>query len=93
VSYNRGIIDGYIPNETVYVPKEIRQRLKKEGKRIDERLEAGTYAKQISQRLLIDLSYNSSRLEGNTYSRLDTQKLVEDGVSAEGKILANIRNR
>ena len=64
----------------------MREALFQQGKRFDEQLAAGTYARQICQRLLIDLSYNSSRLEGNTYSRLDTQKLVEEGVSAEGKV-------
>ena len=86
VSYNRDFLDSYVPNESQYVPKKIREALFKEGKRFDEQLAAGTYARQICQRLLIDLSYNSSRLEGNTYSRLDTQKLVEEGISAEGKV-------
>ncbi|HHJ19559.1 MAG TPA: hypothetical protein ENJ84_06985, partial [Gammaproteobacteria bacterium] len=82
VSYNREFLDSYVPNESQYIPKKIREVLFKEGKRFDEQLAAGTYARQICQRLLIDLSYNSSRLEGNTYSRLDTQKLVEEGISA-----------
>ncbi|QIB64770.1 Fic family protein [Kineobactrum salinum] len=86
VSYNRDFLDSYVPNQSEYVPKKIREALFQEGKRFDEQLAAGTYARQICQRLLIDLSYNSSRLEGNTYSRLDTQKLVEEGISAEGKV-------
>ena len=86
VSYNRDFLDGYVPNQDIYVPKKVREGLFKGGKRFDEQLAAGTYARQICQRLLIDLSYNSSRLEGNTYSRLDTQKLVEEGISAEGKV-------
>jgi Fic family protein len=86
VSYNRDFLESYVPNETIYVPIESRDCLRQEGKRYDEELAAGTYARQISERLLIDLSYNSSRLEGNTYSKLDTQKLVEEGISAEGKI-------
>jgi len=86
MSYNRDFLDSYVPKKTAYVPKEMRKRLLKEGKRFDEALAAGTYAQQICQRLLIDLSYNSSRLEGNTYTRLDTQKLVEDGITAEGKV-------
>jgi len=86
VSYNRDFLESYVPNETIYIPTEMREGLRKEGKRFDKELAAGTYARQISERLLIDLSYNSSRLEGNTYSRLDTQKLVEEGISAEGKI-------
>ena len=86
VSYKRDFLDSYVPNQSQYVPKKIREALFQEGKRFDEQLAAGTYARQISQRLLIDLSYNSSRLEGNTYSRLDTQKLVEEGITAEGKV-------
>ena len=86
VSYKRNFLDSYVPNQSQYVSKKIREALFQEGKRFDEQLAAGTYARQISQRLLIDLSYNSSRLEGNTYSRLDTQKLVEEGITAEGKV-------
>ncbi len=86
VSYKRGFLEEYVPNETSYVPVALRKQLFQKGKRFDEQLVAGTYARQICRRLLIDLSYHSSRLEGNTYSRLDTQKMVEEGVSAEGKI-------
>jgi Fic family protein len=86
VSYKREFLDSYVPNQDAYVPKKMRENLFQEGKRFDEQLAAGTYARQICQRLLIDLSYNSSRLEGNTYSRLDTKKLVEEGISAEGKV-------
>ncbi len=85
-SYQVGLIESYIPNETQYVPNSVRDVLYKAGKRFDKTLAAGTYAKQIGQRLLIDLSYHSSRLEGNTYSKLDTQKLIENGLTAEGKV-------
>ncbi|MCY4150059.1 MAG: Fic family protein [Gammaproteobacteria bacterium] len=85
VSYKREFIEGYAPNETAYVSKEQRDALLQAGRRFDQTLAAGTYARKICQRLLIDLSYNSSRLEGNTYSRLDTRKLVQEGISAEGK--------
>jgi len=86
VSYNRGFVENYVPNETRYISQKLSEKLREEGKRFDEELAAGTYAQQISERLLIDLSYNSSRLEGNTYSRLDTQKLIEENVTAEGKV-------
>lgn len=86
MSYKREFLDTYVPNQSQYVPKKIKDALSRQGKRFDEQLAAGTYARQISQRLLVDLSYNSSRLEGNTYSRLDTQKLVEEGITAEGKV-------
>lgn len=88
MSYNRDFLDSYVPKKTAYVPNGLRKRLFKEGKRFDQALAAGTYARQVCQRLLIDLSYNSSRLEGNTYSQLDTQKLVEEGITAEGKVHA-----
>lgn len=86
VTYNREFLHQYVPNQTAYVPEDMRAALLQSGKRFDQELAAGTYARQICQRLLIDLSYHSSRLEGNTYSLLDTQKLVEEGVSAEGKV-------
>jgi len=86
VSYKREFLESYVPNKSQYVPIKDRDALFEKGKRIDEQLAAGTYARQICQRLLTDLSYNSSRLEGNTYSRLDTQKLVEEGIQAEGKV-------
>ena len=86
VSYKRDFLENYVPNETVYVPNEWREKLAKEGARFDQALAAGTYARQICQRLLIDLSYNSSRLEGNTYSMLDTERLIEQGLTAEGKV-------
>jgi Fic family protein len=85
-SYQFALVDNYIPNQTQYVPETMKVRLYEAGKRFNEQLAAGTYAKKISQRLLIDLSYNSSRLEGNTYSKLDTQKLIEQGLTAEGKV-------
>ena len=84
--YNPQLLNDYIPNETQYVPDNMRATLLLLGKRFDKRLAAGTYAKNIEQRLLIDLSYNSSRLEGNTYSKLDTEKLIESGLMADGKI-------
>ncbi len=86
VSYNRSFLEEYVPNETIYVPLEIRAQMRNAGERLNNELAAGTYAKQICERLLIDLSYNSSRLEGNTYSLLDTEKLVVEGISADGKI-------
>ncbi|MGB0893822.1 MAG: Fic family protein [Parashewanella sp.] len=85
-SYNSQLLNDYIPNQTQYVPDEMREKLLSLGKRFDNRLAAGTYAKNIEQRLLIDLSYNSSRLEGNTYSKLDTERLIENGLTADGKI-------
>ncbi len=85
VGYNREFLDSYRPNESYYLPQDIRQQLLNIGQAPNEQRPAGTYAKQIFNRLLIDLSWNSSRLEGNTYSLLETQLLLELGESADGK--------
>jgi hypothetical protein len=85
VGYRRSFLDAYRPNETYYLPAEIRQRLGMLGKSADEGLPAGTYVRQVFDRLLVDLSWNSSRLEGNTYSLLETERLLELGLGAEGK--------
>ncbi len=85
VGYDRGFLDAYRPNETAYLPAEIRDHLHNIGASPGGERPAGTYARDILGRLLIDLSWASSRLEGNTYSRLDTQNLIERGQAAEGK--------
>lgn len=85
VSYNRGFLDQYRPNESYYLPMNVRQHLLKVGKSPVGDHPAGTYARQIYSRLLIDLSWNSSRLEGNTYSLLETERLLALGEAAEGK--------
>jgi hypothetical protein len=85
VGYNRAFLDAYRPNETFYLPPEIRQRLFDMGCSLIGDRPAGTYARQILDRLLIDLSWNSSRLEGNTYSLLETERLLQLGEAAEGK--------
>ena len=85
VGYDRDFLDSYRPNQTFYLSRAQRDRLREAGTpRIPER-PAGTYARQILSRLLIDLSWNSSRLEGNTYTLLDTTRLLEAGAQAEGK--------
>jgi len=85
VSYNPEFLEGYQPNETTYLPENLRSQLHSLGMAPDSGNKAGTFAREILNRLLIDLSWASSKLEGNTYSRLDTQKLIEFGQSAEGK--------
>lgn len=85
VGYNRAFLDSYRPNETFYLPIELRTHLYAIGRSQQEQRPAGTFARQIVNRLLIDLSWNSSRLEGNTYSLLETQLLLEAGAVAEGK--------
>lgn len=85
VGYDREFLEAYRPNETAYLPPEIREHLRNIGRSPDGERPAGTYARDILGRLLIDLSWASSRLEGNTYTRLDTQNLIERGQAAEGK--------
>lgn len=85
VSYNPEFLEGYLPNETAYLPDDLLSQLNRLGRVEKGDRPAGTFAHQILNRLLIDLSWASSRLEGNTYSRLDTQRLIEFGQSAEGK--------
>lgn len=84
VGYNRSFLDRYRPNETCYLPHELRAHLAEVGDPAVGEAAAGTYAKRILNRLLIDLSWNSSRLEGNTYSLLDTRRLIDFGQEAEG---------
>lgn len=86
VSYNKEFLEDYQPNNTYYLPKELRDKLLEMGNE-DGRYPAGTYARQIFHRLLIDLSWNSSRLEGNTYSLLETERLLDLGKAAVGKDL------
>lgn len=85
VGYNRAFLDAYRPNESFYIPQEVRRNLLVMGQSLDEERPAGTYIKAVYNRLLIDLSWNSSRLEGNTYSLLETERLLELGKNAEGK--------
>jgi hypothetical protein len=85
VGYNQSFLEAYYPNETWYLPAELREQLRLIGTPPDDERPAGTFARDILNRLLIDLSWASSRLEGNTYSRLDTQRLIEFGQAAEGK--------
>ena len=59
VGYDRAFLDEYRPNETVYVPLDIRRRLFELGRSPHSDRPAGTYARQIYNRLLIDLSWNS----------------------------------
>lgn len=85
VRYNQNFLEAYYPNETFYLPLELREQLRQIGTPPDDEQPAGTFARNILNRLLIDLSWASSRLEGNTYSHLDTQRLIDFGQAAEGK--------
>jgi Fic family protein len=85
VGYQREFLLNYRPNETWYLPNQMRTRLRELGEAPSPEHQAGTYARDVLARLLIDLSWASSKLEGNTYTRLDTQRLIEHGEAAAGK--------
>ena len=85
VSYKTNFLEQYHPNQTYYLPTNIREQLHSLGRSPAENTPAGTFARDILNRLLIDLSWASSQLEGNTYSQLDTERLIEFGQAAEGK--------
>ena len=88
-TYDRAFLESYVPGQSWYLPRPLRERLHELGRTPDGDRPAGTYAREIFSRLLIDLAWGSSRLEGNTYSRLDTQNLIEFGQRAEGKDAAD----
>ena len=82
VGYRPGFLEAYVPNKTDYLPRALREHLRRIGQSEDmAKLPPGTYAQRVLDRLLIDLSWNSSRLEGNTYSLLETDRLLEMGRS------------
>jgi len=85
VGYKRAFLDAYRPNQSSYLPPEVRAELLTLGQAVAADEPAGTYARKIAHRLLIDLSWNSSRLEGNTYSLLETERLLAVGEAASGK--------
>jgi len=85
IGYQRGFLESYVPNETEYLPENLKTHLRALGRTPDAHRPAGTYARDILNRLLVDLSWASSRLEGNTYSLLDTRELIEHGKAAPGK--------
>ena len=85
IGYQRDFLERYLPNETEYLPENLKNHLRALGRTPDGHRPAGTYARDILNRLLIDLSWASSRLEGNTYSLLDTRQLIEHGTAAPGK--------
>ena len=85
VGYKLDFLEQYHPNQTSYLPLNLRDQLHVLGRSPADQTPAGTFARDILNRLLIDLSWASSQLEGNTYSRLDTERLIEFGQVAEGK--------
>lgn len=91
VTYQRRLVDDYVPNESFLLPHELAETLAKEGRMAGQQ-PAGTYARKVLEQLLIDLSWSSSRLEGNTYSLLATEELFKSGdppTNSEGVMLLN----
>lgn len=84
VGYERDWLFSYVPGETWYLPRALREKLRRIGTPPGKDRLAGTFAREILNYLLIDLSWASSHLEGNTYSLLDTRNLIEFGQRAEG---------
>ncbi len=78
VTYQRDLVEGYKPNETFLLPKDIAETLAKEGSMQDQQ-PAGTYARKVLEQLLIDLSWSSSKLEGNRFTLLATEELFQRG--------------
>jgi Fic family protein len=87
VTYNQDFLDGYIPNDTHYLPEPMRTQLHDMGRTGATDRPAGTHLRDIIGRFMIDLSWASSKLEGNIYSRLDTENLIRFGRTAAGKDL------
>lgn len=81
VTYRRGFVDDYIPNETFLLPLPLAEELAALG-RLPGQLPAGTYARKVLEQLLIDLSWSSSHLEGNRYTLPDTEELFKSGAAA-----------
>jgi Fic family protein len=85
VGYQLEFLEKYHPNQSYYLPQDLREQLRVIGRSPADQTPAGTFARDILNRLLIDLSWASSKLEGNSYSRLDTQRLIEFGHVPQGK--------
>jgi Fic family protein len=80
VTYQRQLVDDYVPNDSFMLPRSLAETLAQEGTMAGQQA-AGTYARKVLEQLLIDLSWSSSRLEGNTYSRLATAELFKSGAA------------
>jgi fido (protein-threonine AMPylation protein) len=78
VGYKRAFVDGYSPNASVLLPRELADELLAAG-RLKGQQPAGTYARKVLEELLVDLAWSSSRLEGNQYSKLATEELFKLG--------------
>lgn len=81
VSYQRRLVDSYVPNQSSLLPPRLAESLFAKG-RAQGQQPAGTYARKVLEQLLIDLSWHSSRLEGNRKSLLDTRELFAKGRSS-----------
>jgi Fic family protein len=78
VTYQRRLVDNYIPNQSSLLPVSLAADLFAKGKATGQQ-PAGTYARKVLEQLLIDLAWHSSRLEGNRMTLLDTKALFAKG--------------
>jgi len=77
-SYQPGFLAAYRPNETCYLPQEVRTRLASL---------AGNPMRPLRRRLQADLAWDAVRLESGGWSRDETQRLFERGEVPAGKPL------
>lgn len=82
VTYQRGFVDDYAPNESALMPPALAEALYRTG-RLAGQQPAATFARKVLEQLLVDLSWSSSRLEGNRYSLLATRELFARGSEGE----------
>ncbi|MFC4435143.1 Fic family protein [Cupriavidus respiraculi] len=90
-TYQRGFVDGYVPNRDSLLPRDAADDLAMRA-RLRGQQPAGTYARRVLEQFLIDLSWSSSRLEGNRFSLVDTRKLFLSGLpgsNADAVMLLN----
>ncbi len=78
VTYQRQLLENYVPNVSFLLPNELAAALALEGQMKGQQ-PAGTYARKVLEALLIDLSWSSSRLEGNRFTLLATEELFKRG--------------
>lgn len=91
VTYQRGFVDDYVPNESALMPPDLAEELYRTG-RLAGQQPAATFARKVLEQLLLDLSWSSSRLEGNRYSLVATRELFErgsDGDDTDAVMLLN----
>jgi Fic family protein len=83
-SYQRAFLEAYRPNETCYLPEDLRQKL---AALAGPGRPVAAASCQLGRRQLVDLAWDSARLEGGGYSRPDAEQLIEHGTPPAGRTL------